>query len=85
MYYKAKQLKEIFSKIPDNTYVTVGTKENNEVEEIKKEYGIVEAKLKPIGFDNSNEKYLKLYTKKYEESGCMRFIRWKEVLQKQYF
>ena len=56
MYYKAKQLKEIFSKIPDNTYVTVGTKENNEVEEIKKEYGIVEAKLKPIGFDNSNEK-----------------------------
>ena len=37
MYYKAKQLKEIFSKIPDNTYVTVGTKENNEVEEIKKE------------------------------------------------
>lgn len=74
---RAKQLKELLEDVPDNTYIAVGTKENNEIDEIRNEYGILDIKLKPIGFNSSdsNEQYLKIYIDKYTESGCMRFLR----------
>lgn len=73
MYLNVGQLKSILSNIDDKTYVAVGKKENNEIDEIRHEAGIIEAKMKPIGFDSSNERYLKLYLKDYNESGCLRF------------
>ena len=77
IYLKAKHLKEVLSQVPDNTYVAVGTRENNEIDEIRNESGIIDIKLKPIGFDSSssNEQYLKLYINNYKESGCFRFVR----------
>ena len=70
---RVKQLKEILKNIPDNLYVSVGTYEDSESEEIKSEYRIVDLAIKPIGFLDSNEQYLKLYIEKYTGSGCMRF------------
>ncbi len=75
MYLNAGQLKSILSNIDDKTYVAVGKRENNEIDEIRHEAGITEAKMKPIGFDSSSERYLKLYLNDYNESGCLRFSR----------
>lgn len=75
MYLNAGQLKKILNDIDDKTYVAVGTKENNEVDEIRNESGIIDARMKSIGFDSSNEQYLKLYTNNFSESGCLRFVR----------
>ncbi len=69
------ELKNVLKTVNDNMYIAVGTKENNESKEILNESGIIGAMIKPIGFSDSNEKYLKLYIKKYEETGCMRFVR----------
>ncbi len=75
MYLNAGQLKKILNDIDDKTYVAVGTKENNEVDEIRNESGIIDTRMKSIGFDSSNERYLKLYTNNFSESGCLRFVR----------
>ena len=72
---RVRQLKEALNNVPDNLYVAVGTKENNEIDEVRNEYGIEDIKMKSIGFSDSNEKYLKIYIDKYKESGCMRFQR----------
>lgn len=76
-YLKAGQLKKFLSNVSDNSYIAVGTRENNEIDEIKQESGIIDINLKTIGFDSgsSNDSYVKIYTKKYEESGCLRFVR----------
>lgn len=72
---KARQVKEILKNVPDDTYVSVGTHERNELEELRNECKITDIRLLPIGFSESDEKYLKIYIEKYEESGCMRFQR----------
>jgi hypothetical protein len=72
---RVRQLKEALSNIPDNLYVAVGTAENNEVDEIRNECGIVDVGTKSIGFSDSDEKYCKIYINKYKESGCTRFVR----------
>ena len=72
---RVRQLKEALNNVPDNLYIAVGTKENNEIDEVRNEYGIEDIKMKSIGFSDSNEKYLKIYIDKYKESGCMRFIK----------
>ena len=72
---KVRQIKEILNNIPDDTYISVGTHERNEIEELRNESKITDIRLLPIGFSQSNEKYLKIYIEKYEESGCMRFQR----------
>ena len=76
-YLKAGQLKRFLNNVADNTYVAVGSKENNDVDEIKSEAGVIDVAIKPIDFDlgSSNDTYVKIYTKKYKESGCLRFIR----------
>lgn len=76
-YLKAGQLKRFLNNVPDNTYVAVGSKENNNIDEIKLEGGITGIAIKSIDFDSdsSNDFYVKIYTKKYKESGCLRFIR----------
>ena len=72
---RVRQLKEALNNVPDNLYIAVGTKENNEIDEVRHEYGIEDIKTKSIGFSDSNEKYLKIYIDKYKESGCMRFAK----------
>ena len=72
---RVRQLKEALNNVPDNLYIAVGTKENNEIDEVRNEYGIEDIKMKSIGFSDSNEKYLKIYIDKYKESGCMRFAK----------
>lgn len=76
-YLKAGQLKKFLGNVSDNAYIAVGTKENNDVDEIKNESGITDICVKPIEFDSgsSSEVYVKIYTNKYSESGCLRFIR----------
>lgn len=75
MYLNAGKLKKFLSQVDDSTYVAVGTKENNEVEEIRNESGIVDVRLKTIGFDSSNQQYVKIYTNSYKGEGCLRFTR----------
>lgn len=74
-YINVGQLKKILENVNDRTYIAIGKRENNEIDEIRHESGIVEAKMKSIGFDShsSNEKYLKLYINDFSESGCLRF------------
>ena len=76
-YINAGKLKSFLEIVPSDSYVAVGTRENNEIEEIRQESGIVDMSIKSVGFDssNSNEVYIKLYTKKYDGSGCLRFTR----------
>ena len=73
---KQKQIKvnEVIKTEPKPTEKP-SSKENNEIDEVRKEYGIEDIKMKSIGFSDSNEKYLKIYIDKYKESGCMRFQR----------
>lgn len=76
-YINAGKLRSFLENVPSDSYVAVGTRENNEIEEIRQESGIVDMSIKSVGFDssNSNEVYIKLYTNKYDESGCLRFTR----------
>ena len=75
MYLNAGKLKKILSQVDDRAYVAVGTKENNEIDEIRNESGIVDVRLKNIGFDSSNEQYVKIYINNYSSDGCLRFTR----------
>ena len=74
-YFNVGELKKALNNIDDKTFIAVGKRENNEIDEIRKESGIIEARMKSIGFDTSDRRYLKLYTKNFEESGCLRFSR----------
>lgn len=76
-YINVGKLRSFLENVPSNSYVAVGTRENNEIEEIRQESGIVDMSIKSVGFDssNSNEVYIKLYTNKYDGSGCLRFTR----------
>lgn len=74
-YFNVGELKKALNNIDDKTFIAVGKRENNEIDEIENESGIVEARMKTIGFDSSssNERYLKLYLNDFNESGCLRF------------
>ena len=76
-YISAGKLKKFLDNVPDDTYVSVGTRENNYIDEVRNESGIVDMDIKSVGFDSdsSDEVYVKLYTNKYDGSGCLRFIR----------
>ena len=76
-YISAGKLKKFLDNVPDDTYVSVGTRENNYIDEVRNESGIVDMDIKSIGFDSdsSDEVYVKLYTNKYDGSGCLRFTR----------
>lgn len=69
------QMKKILENVPNDTYLCVGTQGRNEIEEIQNEHKIIDARFLPIGFSDSNEKYMKLYIERYNESGCLRFQR----------
>ena len=74
-YFNVGELKKALNNIDDKTYIAVGKRENNEIDEVENESGIIEARMKIIGFDStsSNERYLKLYLNDFNESGCLRF------------
>ena len=76
-YINAGKLRSFLENVPSDSYVAVGTRENNEIEEIRQESGIVDMNIKSVGFDtnDSNEVYIELYTNKYDGSGCLRFTR----------
>lgn len=76
-YINAGKLRSFLENVPSNSYVAVGTRENNEIEEIRQESGIVDMSIKSVRIcsSNSNEVYIKLYTNKYDGSGCLRFTR----------
>lgn len=76
-FLRVQQLKNALNSVPDNLYVAVGTKENNEIDEIRNECRITDIKLKVIGFEDldSSEQYLKIYIDKYIDGGCLRFLR----------
>lgn len=76
-YINAGKLKKFLNNVADDTYISVGTRENNYIDEVKNESGIVDMDIKSVGFDSysSNEVYVKLYTQKYDGSGCLRFTR----------
>ena len=59
-YINAGKLRSFLENVPSNSYVAVGTRENNEIEEIRQESGIVDMSIKSVGFDsrNSNEVYI---------------------------
>ena len=76
-YINAGKLKKFLNNGADDTYISVGTRENNYIDEVRNESGIVDMDIKSVGFDSysSNEVYVKLYTQKYDGSGCLRFTR----------
>ena len=50
-YINAGKLKSFLENVPPDSYVAVGTRENNEIEEIRQESGIVDMNIKSVGFD----------------------------------
>lgn len=45
-YINAGKLRSFLENVPSNSYVAVGTRENNEIEEIRQESGIVDMSIK---------------------------------------